>query len=65
VSHEKFCTTVITFELKLAKFFMLPFRINSTVLKQDVNWFQCSITENDLYDCNWCGTEKIAIYHLV
>jgi len=43
VSHEKFCTTVINFELKLDKFFVLLFRINSTALKQEVNWFQCKV----------------------
>jgi hypothetical protein len=50
VSHEKYCRTVIIFELKLAKLFMLPFRINPIVLKQEINWSQCNITENDLYD---------------
>jgi hypothetical protein len=37
VSYGKYCRTVITFELNLAKLFVLPFRINSVVLKQEIN----------------------------
>jgi hypothetical protein len=47
MSHEK-CHFL---ELKLATLFMLPFRINSIEMKQEINWFQCSITENVLYEC--------------